>query len=190
MSTAIETIFTPDDLLRLPDSVNYELVDGKLVERHMGAESSEVAMRIGAALLWYVEQHKSGHVLGSDTGYQCFADAPQKLRKPDVSFVRAGRFPGERTPKGHVSISPDLVVEVLSPGDLAYEVDEKLNEYLSAGVPLIWIVNPKSRTVRIHRPRSSPSGPVAVLEETDTITGEDVLPDFSRPVSKFFGSET
>src|SRR5829696_8834539 len=41
-----ETAFSPEDLLRMEDGINYELVDGKLVERHMGMESSEIAARI------------------------------------------------------------------------------------------------------------------------------------------------
>jgi Uma2 family endonuclease len=77
-------------------------------------------------------------------------------------------------------------VEVLSPGDLAYEIDGKIEDYLSAGVRLIWVVNPKTRTLRIHRPADSPLGPIGAASETDMITGEDVLPGFECRVAEFF----
>jgi len=83
-------------------------------------------------------------------------------------------------------LASDLAVEVLSPGDSAYEVDQKLAEYLSAGVTLIWVVNPDTRTVRIHRPRNAQPGPISMLHESDTIDGEEVLPGFSCKVSEFF----
>ena len=113
-------------------------------------------------------------------------DDPDKVRKPDVSFIRAGRLPNDRAPAGWVHIPPDLAVEVLSPGDTAYEVDEKLREYQSVGVLLIWVVNPKTKTVRIHRPQGDPLGPISILSESDTITGERVLEGFTCPVAEFF----
>lgn len=178
--------FTPDDLLRLEDGVNYELVDGKLVERQMGMESSRVGGRVLSLVEAFVSKNSAGDVFGADAGYQCFPDAPSKVRKPDVSFVRAGRFPGGVVPAGHSPVAPDLAVEVISPGDLAYDVEEKVNEYLAAGVPLIWVIHPPTRTVRIHRPRSSPHGPISELKGEDVISGEDVLPGFSCRVAEFF----
>jgi Uma2 family endonuclease len=180
------SLFTPDDLLRMEDAVNYELVDGKLVERHMGMESSEIAARIVLLIGMFLRTQSVGRLFGADASYQCFSNAPKKVRKPDVSFIRSERVPGNRLPTGHCPIPPDLVVEVISPGDLAYEVEEKVAEYLDAGVPLVWIVNPPTRTVRIRRPKSSAHGSVAELSGDDVIDGEDVLPGFSCKVSEFF----
>jgi Uma2 family endonuclease len=177
---------TPEQLLNLPDAVNYELVDGQLVVRHMGSESSAIALAIGSLLRTFVRSRHAGHVFAADCGYLCFPDAPGKIRKPDVSFIRTGRLPNERPPLGHIEISPDLAVEVLSPRDLAYEVDEKITEYLAAGVRLIWVVNPKTRTVRIHRPGDVQRGPISTLNHNETITGEEVLPGFECQVLEFF----
>lgn len=177
---------TPEDLLALPDGVRFELVDGRLVERHMGMESSWIAARIIALLSGFTAGRRLGLLFGADAGYQCFPDDPSRVRKPDVSFIRAGRLPGDRPPAGHCPVPPDLAVEVISPNDLAYEVEEKVAEYLAAGVPRVWVVHPPTRTVRIHRPRSSPLGPVAGLTDADTITGEDIVPGFTCPVKEFF----
>ena len=170
----------------MADSVNFELVDGHLVERHMGLESSGIAAAIALLLGIWNKHAKAGHLFTTDAGYECFPDAPGKVRKPDVSFVRNGRFLGEKVPEGYGTIAPDLAVEVLSPNDLAYEIDRKIEEFLSAVVRLIWVVNPETRTVRIHRPAGAPLGLIASLNEQDTIRGEDVLPGFECKVAEFF----
>ncbi len=178
--------FTPEDLLRVPDNVSYELVDGNLVERNMGMESSKIALQIAILIGIYLEKTKLGLLFGADASYRCFPDAPDKVRKPDVSFIKSGRLPNDAPPKGHCTIPPDLAVEVVSPGDLAYEVDEKVAEYMKVGIPLVWVVNPQTRAVRVHRPRSSPLGSVSELSDSDVISGEEILTDFSCAVSKFF----
>ena len=126
MSVAVtiedKTLFTPEDLLAMPDGKHYELVDGRLVERNMGAESSWIGGRIFLRLNLFCDEHQLGYVWPADNGYQCFAHAPKLVRRPDVSFIRAGRLPGGELPKGHVRIPPDLAVEVVSPNDLASEL--------------------------------------------------------------------
>ncbi len=187
MSTlASNTRFTPDDLLRMPDAVNYELVDGRLVERQMGMESSGVGARIIARLVAFCDSQKAGHVFGSDASYQCYPDAPDKVRRPDVSYVGSGRFPNNTVPQGHSRIPPDLAIEVVSPNDLAYDVAEKVREYLAAGVRLVWVIDPHSRIVQVHRPAGAAAGRLSGLESGDTISGEDVLSGFSCPVAEFF----
>ena len=181
MTVALGKTYTPEDLLSLPDAVDYELVDGNLVERKMGSESSVIAGIILTILNNFIRGKRMGYAAGADCSYQCFPDAPDKVRKPDVSFVRSGRLPGDKPPKGHTKIAPDLAVEVISPNDLASEIDDKVAEYLAAGVKLVWVVNPTSRTVRTH-----PSANSGILTANDTITGGDVLPGFECRVAGFF----
>jgi hypothetical protein len=94
MSTAVETKtqFTPEDLLAMPDGKSYELVGGQLMVRKMGVESSWVAGRLHSRLDRFCEERGIGWALVPDTGYQCFPYDPGLVRKPDVSFVRYGRF--------------------------------------------------------------------------------------------------
>jgi Uma2 family endonuclease len=91
-------------------------------------------------------------------------------------------LPDDAPSRGYDDIPPDLVVEVLSPRDIATELDQKVEEFLRAGVRLVWVVNPDTRTVRIHRLDGSISG----LHETDELSGEDVLPGFACPVAALF----
>jgi Uma2 family endonuclease len=180
--TTTKTEYTPEDLLAMPDGDLFELIDGQLVERNMGAESSHIGVRLVRRLDTFCEESGAGWLMGADCGYQCFPEAPGKVRRPDVSFVRKGRFPNEQIPKGHINIPPDLAVEVLSPNDLDFETDEKIEAYLRAGVRLVWVVNPESRTVLIYRADGSIGG----LRERDELNGEEVLPGFRCRVAELF----
>jgi Uma2 family endonuclease len=176
MSTAIatKTQYSPEDLLNMPDSKSYELVDGQLVERKTGIESSWVATQLISRLNWFCQENAIGWVLQADSGYQCFPHAPSRVRKADASFVRYGRFPGGVLPKGWSRVRPDLAVEVVSPNDTTYELDEKLEDYKKAGVPLVWVINPNSRIVWVIRS----DGSVNHLSEDCELSGEDVIPGF------------
>src|SRR5258708_3918441 len=152
MSTIASNVrFTPEDLLRLPDRNGYELVNGQLVERPVSKESS----RIGARIVWLLmsEANKTGEaeVYGADLGYQCFPGDPKEVRKPDGSVIRRERLTSIKGDPGYMPIPADLAVEVLSPNDLSREINEKIEEYLTAGFRLVWVVDPGTRLVAIHR---------------------------------------
>ena len=176
MSTAVatQTQYTPEDLLDLPDSESFELVRGQLVERNMGIESSWISSGLLVRLWRFCEDQDIGWVLPPDCGYQCFPHDPRMVRKVDVSFVRKGRFPGDVLPKGWARIAPDLAIEVISPNDLAEELEEKLIDYRKADVPLVWVIYPKCRTVMVYRR----DGSISRLFEGDELSGEDVVPGF------------
>jgi Uma2 family endonuclease len=176
------THYTPEDLLAMPDGKRYELVGGQLVERKMGLESSWVGGRLHSRLDRHCEEHSIGWVLPADDGYQCFPQDPGLVRRPDVSFIRYGRLPGEVLPTGWGKIPPDLEVEVISPNDSADELEVKLDDYQKVAVPLVWVVNLKSRTVMVYRR----DGSVSRLRETDELSGEDVIPGFRCPVRDLF----
>jgi Uma2 family endonuclease len=180
MSTAVatKTEYTPEDLLAMPDGKSYELVGGQLVERRMGAKSSWVGGELHARLRQYGQEHQLGWALPADNGYQCFSHAPSLVRKPDVSFVRYGRLPGGVLPDGWIKIRPDLAVEVVSPNDSAAELDEKLEDYESAGIPLIWVIYLGSRKAMVYRG----DGSINRVREEDELSGEDIIPGFRCPV--------
>lgn len=167
--------YTPEDLLHMPDGDRYELVDGQLVERNMSAWSSYVAGLLFALLFTFCRSRRLGWVFPDGTSYQCFADAPSKVRKPDVSFIELARMTVQQSQsEGHISIFPDLAVEVISPNDLAYDIDTKVQEYRTAGTRLVWIVHPQARRIDVFRFHGAPS----ILTENDDLDGEDVLPGF------------
>lgn len=173
----------PEDLDDIVDGELYEFVGGQAVEKPMGAESDEVALALGGRLREFALGHKLGRVYGTSTGYRdCFPHAPKLLRKPDVSFVAEARLPDGRSPRGDFLTAPDLAVEVVSPNDLYEDVTEKVWDYRQAGVRLIWVIDPATRTVLVRRL----DGSVSELAETGTLSGEDVIPGFSCPVTELF----
>jgi Uma2 family endonuclease len=174
--------YTPEDLLRMPDGDRYELVDGQLVELNVSALSSLVAFELGSRIREHCRAHTPAWIFGADCGYQCFPGHPRKVRKPDVSLVLRDRLRGEQLDEGFLTVPPDLAVEVVSPNDLAYEVAEKVEEYLAAGVRLVWVVYPPTRTIHIHRADRS----TAVVRADDELTGEDLLPGFRCRLDDLF----
>jgi Uma2 family endonuclease len=178
MTTATLPVTPPADLPEAPDG--FELVDGRLVEVKMGAESNWVAGQVGRRLDEHNLANKLGWVWPGETAYRCFGST-HTVRKPDVSFIRRGRLPGERPPPGDIRIVPDLAVEVVSPNDTVYELDEKVEQYLAVGVRLVWVVNPVTRLVIVHRQDSS----MAKVREGLHLEGEDVVPGFRCLVRDF-----
>ena len=183
MSIATAPI-TPEDLLLMPDEgQGYELVDGEVREMNVSKESSRTSGKISHFLEVYCETVAPGWVYPEGTSFRCFPDDPGRVRRADAAFISLARMPAETyEDEGHCSIVPDLVAEVVSPNDLAHEVQEKLEQWLDAGVKIVWIVQPETKTVRVHRA----DGGYAFLKEADTLTAEGVLPGFSIPVAKLF----
>lgn len=183
MSIAAASSMTACDLLLLPDDRRGELVDGQVVERHMSHAAVWIAMRIAYVLMQYLETHPIGDVYSEGASYRCFPDDPEKVRRADVSFLRTGRMTQTEFERGYCTVAPDLAVEVISPNDLAYDVARKLEDYFAAGVPLVWLVNPASRTITVYRQSGMA---VAHLWAEDQLTGEDVLPGFTCRVGDVF----
>jgi len=152
----------------------FELVDGKLIEKQTGYLSNLTAGMVVGEL----RAHGAGAVL-PEQSFRCFPNDPDRIRRPDVACIIASRAAGISA-EGHVTVVPDIAVEVVSPNDLVVELEEKLADYRAAGVKLVWVIDPQSRTVRIQRADHS----AAHLDESGVLSGESVLPGFSVAVSE------
>ncbi len=107
---------------------------------------------------------------------------PDTVRGPDVSYWSAERLPLDVEPEGYPDTSPDLCVEVLSPGNQLAKILEKLREYFANNVRMVWVVDPDDRTLTVYR--SADEG--RLLHESAMLSAEDVLPGFSCRVGEFF----
>ena len=174
-------LLTADDLLTLPDDgMRHELVDGALlVYPSPGARHGHVQGAVYALLRAHVKARALGEAL-VEVGFVLKRD-PDVVRAPDVSFLRADRVPAAGLPDGYIDGPPDLAVEVISPSDTLYEVEDKIAQYLAAGTRLAWVINPRRRTVAVH----APAAPVHVLGEDDTLDAGDVVPGFRCAVREF-----
>jgi Uma2 family endonuclease len=182
MSIASSPPITMELLLDSEHRGRFELVNGQLEEVIVSSESSIIAMRLSIILGTFIRANQLGELLGADGYYRCFGEDGLNGRKPDASFIRKDRLPADLFEQGYFTIPPDLAVEVLSPNDLAYAVAAKIEEYLSGGVKLIWIVNPALRQIDIHRA----DGTTQKLHHHQTLSGEDVVSGFSCLVSEIF----
>jgi Uma2 family endonuclease len=167
----------PDD-----DRDGCELINGEWVEKSMSNAAAIVESNLNYAVKAIVRANRSGFVFSESGMYQLFADQPKQWRRPDLSFVRFGRFPNDKVPTGKIQIAPDLAIEVTSPNDTAEDLETKLDEYLRAGVRLVWVLYIPTRNVRAYRP----DGMAKLYRATDTLPGEDVLPGFAVPVADLF----
>ena len=155
-----------------------ELIDNTLVEKAVGFWEED----IGSELLMLMRLHAKAHDLGLVNGPAAFVYTDDgDLRAPDVTFTSKARVPKVRVPRPR--LSPDLIVEVLSPSNTRAEIDRKLRDFFAGGTRLAWVVDPTTRGVAVHR---AAVGPVVTLGEGDTLDGEDVLPGFSVPVADLF----
>ncbi len=164
------------------DRKGYELIHGTWVEKpDMGLEASIVTNLLQQAITTHVLRAGLGTVAGSEGGYQLFADQPKLIRKPDVSFVAKGRMPS-KVPTGNGKLAPDFAAEVVSPNDEAVALEQKLDEYLRAGVRLVWVIYPLTKVVYVYRPDGTASRRTA----TESLDGEAVFPGLTVPVTELF----
>jgi Uma2 family endonuclease len=181
-----EKLYTADEffeIARLPENEEkrLELEDGVIIE--MGSSSrlnTVVAMRIGYFVNSHVIPNDLGYVTGPDGGFKL---ASGRVRRPDVGFI--SKRHGVVLEGVEFTTAPDLAVEVVSPDE---DVFKKANEYLRSGTKLVWAVYAEEKTVYVMR-RDEQGGIHSVpFGIDDTLSGEDVLPGFSLPVSEIFPS--
>src|SRR5260370_303452 len=115
----------------------FEWIDGQAVEKTpMGLEAGLVNAKLLGRLQHHVESNNLGFVFTPDVGYQIPVGSSRRVRKPDLSFVARGRFPEDRVPRGNSTIAPDLAVEVISPNDVAEDIEQRIADFLSVGTRL------------------------------------------------------
>lgn len=173
------TQITPEELLVLPDGKDYELVDGELAEKHVSGLSSYVGFEIAARLREYVIANGLGYVFAADCGFRCFAHDPTQVRKPDAAFVAADRISAAEITEGWITVVPDLVVEIVSPRDTFTAMEVKLGDYREAGVPVVWVIDPETRTAMLHRADGSSER----LPQPVELVGEGPLAGFRCPLA-------
>jgi Uma2 family endonuclease len=177
-------LMTADELLALPDDgTRRELVRGEL--RTMppgGLEQGDRSSVLDGSLGVYVRARKLGRVFTNEPGFVLNTD-PDTVRSPDLAFIRAERLRETGVPGGYYRHgAPDLAVEVISPNDRYTEVGEKVAEWLEHGALLVFVVDPRRRTVAVHRH----DGSVRMLGLNDVLDGEEVVPGWSLPVRELF----
>ncbi|AHG89619.1 protein of unknown function DUF820 [Gemmatirosa kalamazoonensis] len=176
-------LMTAEDLYAIPDDdKHYELVNGELrVSEPPGFWHGALQTQIAAALHTHVATHGLGVVV-TESGF-VLRRGPDIVRGPDIAFIRTDRVPPPDRMERFIEGAPDFVAEIVSPGDAAWEIAEKVDGYLAHGVRLVWMVYPRLRQVVVHTPdRLS-----RVLRGNETLEGGEVVPGFILSVGDLFG---
>ena len=186
-NTVIKTpetkVWTDAEFMALPDDGNrYELVKGELINLgNSGALHGYIAIILSAALFALVTSRKLGVLLDSSTA---FTMKNGNKRSPDIAFFAKERLQElEELPTGFLEGGPDLVVEILSPGNTVAEIEDKIAEYFANGTRLLWVISPGQHYVLVYR---SGYEPQRLLTSGDFLEGEDVVPGFTFPVADLF----
>ncbi len=176
-------VWTDAEFMALPDDGHrYEIMDGELIDMgNSGALHGYVCSLLVMSLMSYVLPKKLGVILDSSTAFKM---KNGNKRAPDVSFFAKERLQGiTELPTGFLDGAPDLVVEVLSPGNTVEEIDRKLVEYFENGARLVWVISPNQHYVLVYRSAQEPD---RLLKSIDFLDGEDVIPGFTLPVTSLF----
>jgi Uma2 family endonuclease len=175
-------LYTAEDLLRMQDSAWHELIEGELVDvSPSSGRSSAIGVRIARLLGDFVDEQRLGYVTGEHGGYLLRSN-PDTVIAPDVGFVQRAWYPDDLPEQGYLGVRPDLAVEVISPSDEPGDMWRKQQLYEQAGVPLVWWVDPKTRSVTVRQAGAEP----VILTEGDELDGGEMLPGFRLVVFAIF----
>lgn len=175
------TLVTADELLESYSGQRCELVRGEVrLKSPAGSEHGNIVNNVAFAVTLIVKEHHLGNVFCAETGFVIHRD-PDTVRAPDVAFVLRERIPAERT-ESFFDGPPDLAVEVLSPSDTASEVNEKAEDWLTAGCQEVWLVDPGLQRVS---KLTLVDGEIRQSTNDDVLTS-GLLPGFEMPMSEIF----
>lgn len=178
---------TVEEFERIPeeDAYRVELVRGRVVrEPRPAALHAWVLGKLSMRLWMHVDDGRLGHVF-TDVGVRLPTDPPS-VRGPDLAFVAADKLPAGPPARGFLEVIPDLCVEVVSPSNTWAGIQEKVLDYLDAGVRQVWVIHPDRRTVTVYASRDS----IRVLGEGDELDGADVLPGLRVQTAELFPAST
>jgi Uma2 family endonuclease len=176
---------TLDEYLALPDDAfRYELQGGVLLsEPPSGFEHGDVCAEIGLRLRQHARRTGAGSVVSAVSFV--LARDPDTVRIPDVAFVRTERVASLVDRSRPFPGAPDLSVDVLSPSNARGEIHAKVADYLAAGAPLVWVVDPESRSVVTYRELLRP----VRLSGDDRLDAGEPIPGFTVRVAELFERE-
>ncbi|MDQ3322682.1 MAG: Uma2 family endonuclease [Acidobacteriota bacterium] len=172
---------TADEFESSPFVETHELIRGELYSiMPAGALHGLITNRISRFLANFVDEHSLGEIFAAETGFKL---KNHSTVGADVAFVGRENLARFGVPDSFFPTAPDLAVEVISPSNTSEEISTKVEDYLSSGSRLVWIVYPKRKVVVVYRANNT----VSFLHEPEEIDGEDVIPNFRLPLDKVFG---
>ncbi len=155
----------------------FELVNGEIVEKMPTEQHGYIVGLIITAINNFTLPRRLG--IAAVEARHCNQGDQYNDRIPAVSFTKERR---KLVTQGSVLRYPDLVVEICSPDDSVQGMRDKAIEYVNNGVRIVWLLHPRLRFVEVYRPNHD----VEILAMMDELSGDDLLPGFTLPVSYIF----
>lgn len=187
-------VWTVADLLAMPDDgVERWVIRGRLREKpgrpdargfvRCRAEAAILA-NIGAALVrWSRRQPEPRGAVYAGRAGVIFARNPDTVVGVDVAFAPADVVAVQNDDTTTLLDGvPTLVAEILSPNDTVEQIHEKVREFTRAGVPVVWILDPEDRTVKVYRPGVE----AEAFNVTHRLPEHPALPGFAPGVAELF----
>lgn len=138
-------------------------------------------VHIATRLLASVERDDLGEVLCGGTGIVLWRN-PDRVVGADAAFIGRASLPAKETPEEYLETIPDLVVEVVGMSDTADYTARKVDDYLLAGVRVVWVADPEARTLTEFRRDAEPR----VYAETETVSLPDLIPGLQLSLKEAF----
>jgi Uma2 family endonuclease len=180
-TTVNRKLITGEELAALGDIGRTELIKGELVYfMPTGHPHSFYEGNITIALGVFVQKHQLGRVLPGEVGIYTHRQ-PDTVRGADVAFISHERLAQVRS-KSFLDVCPELLVEIMSPDDTWFKLQDKLEEYFAVGAKLIWLVDPRGQRLHVYHSMTE----IKILTMQDELTGSEVLPGFRVAVAELF----
>jgi len=177
MSASTVTPISVEEYLTNSAYQHCEYVDGQIVELRVGTKShARIQGRCFRKLDEYFDSHPGGYA-GTELHCRLKAGDRTVYRLPDVAVV-LGEFNDDR----YLDRAPDLVVEIRSPDDGLPALFRKMDEYLSNGARLGWLILPEEKSAFVF----APNAPVRTVIFGEMLLGGNVLPDLQIPLETLF----
>lgn len=175
------------DLDAMPDDggwKRYEIIDGEL---YVTRAPHIRHQRAGGKIFFELESWSRHTQIGEPLQTPGVIFSPTDAVIPDVVWISRDRLTNGIDDAGHLTVAPELIVEVLSPGDLNEQRDKevKLKLYSLHGVQEYWIISWQLKTLEIYRRTNAQLQLVGTLLQGDTLTSP-LLPGFSAPLAAIF----
>src|SRR3954468_11012591 len=180
MVTGTQNPITAEQLLQMPGDKRREIVQGELREMNpAGAEHGIAAMRVGALLAAYAQDH-GGQAFAAETGFMLVSTPPLTIRAPDAAYVSAEHAERVGRVAGYWPGAPDLAVEGVSPGDGYNDIHENALLWVAHGAAVVLVVDPAGR----HIARYGSPADIQVFAAPESIDCAPAMPGLAPTVEQ------
>lgn len=180
--------WTVDDLERLPDDedTRYEIIDGEL---YVSTQPDWQHQFVGGQIFAFLQMWSSQTLAGMANLAPGVIYSKDTAVAPDVVWISRERLRTALQPNGKLNASPELMVEILSPGseNARRDRNSKLDLYSRRGVEEYWVVNWQERTIEAYRRRNDLLTLYTTFNESDVLE-TPLLPGFQCQVKQLFTS--